>query len=223
MTTIRLYGVLGARFGRMHRMDVGSLAEAIRALGYQIKGFTEFLVASKDRGLAYAAFYDKQNLSEGQLHDPSGRSEIRIAPVLMGAKRGGIFQIILGAVMVVAGFFLAGTPFGAPLIKMGLGLIIGGIVQLLTPVPKGRSARDKPENEPSYGFNGPVNTQAQGNCVPVLYGELIVGSAVISAGITAKDHSIVPETGGGSGGTGPSDGGGGGGGMQEYVDNWQAV
>ncbi len=224
LTTIRLYGPLGSRFGRVHRMDVSSLAEAIRALGSQLKGFSEYLTGSKDRGIGYTVFYDKKNLREDQLQVPVGKSEIRIAPVIIGAKRGGIFQIILGAVLVVAGFFLMGTPFGMPLIKLGAGLILGGIAQLLMPAPKGSSSKDKPENTPSYAFNGPINTQAQGNCVPVLYGELIVGSAVISAGISAVDHAIIPEDSGGGGSKGaPDDGGSAGGGMNEYINEWDAV
>lgn len=232
LQTIRLYGPLGTRFGRTHRLAVGSVAEAVRALGVLFPGFNEFLATSKDRGLAYAIFYGKQNLAENQLHNPNGGEDIRIAPVIMGAKRGGIFQIILGAILIVAGVFLAGTPFGAPLIKLGIGLVIGGIVQLLTPVPKGKNGRERPENQPSYSFSGAVNTQAQGNSVSVLYGELIIGSAVISAGINAKDYAIVPEgssSGGGSegGGSGggelPGGGGWSGGGMQEYYENWQSV
>jgi predicted phage tail protein len=66
-------------------------------------------------------------------------------------------------------------------------MIIGGVIQLLTPVPKG-SAANTAANAPSYVFNGAVNTQAQGNPVPLLYGRMIVGSAVISAGISAEDY-----------------------------------
>ncbi|HCW20974.1 MAG TPA: phage tail protein, partial [Achromobacter sp.] len=53
---------------------------------------------------------------------------------------------------------------------------------------RGLSTRDSPDNGASYNFNGPVNTSAQGIPVPVLYGRMIVGSAVISAGIYAEDQ-----------------------------------
>ena len=208
--TIRLYGKLGARFGRVHRMAVSCAAEAIRALSSQLKGFEAFLIASKDCGLAYSVFYGKQNLAVDDIHAPHGNRDIRIAPMIIGAKNGGIFQIILGTLLVVAATLIGGPAAGAMALKiaaaftsMGYAMIIGGVVQLLTPAPKGRSSKDKPENESSYAFNGPINTQAQGNPVPVLYGELIVGSAVASAGINVKDHTYVPAanaggTGGGS-------------------------
>jgi predicted phage tail protein len=71
---------------------------------------------------------------------------------------------------------------------MGVSMAMGGVVQLLSPQQRGLSTRDSPDNGASYSFNGPVNTSAQGNPVPVLYGRMIVGSAVISAGIYAEDQ-----------------------------------
>lgn len=67
-------------------------------------------------------------------------------------------------------------------------MAMGGVMQMLSPPPKGLGAQDSPNNRPSYSFNGPVNTNAQGNPVGLLYGELVVGSAVISAGIYAQDQ-----------------------------------
>ena len=225
--TIRLYGVLGAKFGRVHRMAVESAAEAIRALGSQLEGFDAFLTQSKDKGLGYAVFYGKQNLAEEELHNLAGE-DIRIAPMILGSKNGGVFNIILGAVLIVVGGIISGmsgglaAPIGGALISMGWGMIIGGVVQLLTPVPKGSSAKDRPENTPSHAFNGPINTQAQGNPVPVLYGELIVGSAVISAGISAVDQAYVPTSTATSGG-GTGSGGGGGGGAPPWHGEWAAA
>lgn len=192
MQTIRLYGVLGAKFGRVHRMAVSSMSEAVRALSSQLPGFERFLTESKDKGLGYAVFYGTQNLTQDQLRFPCGERDIRIAPMVIGAKNGGLFNIIFGGILIVAGLLLAPTGIGFALLNLGMSMVLGGVVQLLAPSPKGRGAKDKPENEPSDVFNGPVNTQAQGNCVPVLYGKMYTGSAVASAGISAKDHSIIP-------------------------------
>lgn len=212
--TIRLYGVLGARFGRVHHLAVSSAAEAVRALGSQLPGFEEFLHKSKDMGFGYAIFYGKRNLSQEELRSPCGDEDIRIAPIIFGSKNGGWLQIILGVVLIVIGAILNFTPFAglSPFFyQAGIALIIGGVVQLLTPQPKGNSSQDRPENRPGYSFNGPLNTQAQGHPVPVLYGELIVGSAVISAGINVVDQAYIPYNGPRSG-----YGGGGGGGATNY-------
>jgi predicted phage tail protein len=190
--TIRLYGKLGYRFGRVHRMDVASPAEAVRALCSQLRGFKQFLLDSKG---GYAVFVGKRNIAEGELRDPSGGEDIRIAPFAVGAKSEWV-QVIVGIVLVVVGYVLTAFGYGAigmPISNLGWGLIAGGIAQLLIPNPKVNGPSDKAENMASTQFSGPVNTQAQGNIVPVMYGgPVIVGSAVVSAGIEAKDNAYVP-------------------------------
>lgn len=190
LKTIRLYGKLGARFGRVHRFAVRDAAEAVQALSAQHPGFEQYLTEAKDKGMGFSVFYGKRNLKEENLQEPAGKDDIRIAPVMFGAKRGGWLQVIVGIVLILVGsfttIFTAGT--SASLVVMGWGMVIGGVIQLLTPVPKSPDGRDKPDANASYVFNGPVNTQAQGNPVPVLYGRLIVGSSVISAGILAEQR-----------------------------------
>lgn len=189
---VRLYGRLGARFGRIHMLAVSSTAEAIRALCVLIPGFERALADSDAHGVRYACFLGKRNIGEDQLQHPVGADAIRIAPVVAGAKRAGLFQTVLGAVMIVVGAVLTytgiGAPIGAAMMKMGAVLALGGVIQMLSPQQRGLSAQDSPENGASYNFNGAVNTSAQGNPVPVLYGRMICGSAVISAGIFAEDQ-----------------------------------
>ncbi|MCC8470350.1 hypothetical protein [Xanthomonas phaseoli] len=90
------------------------------------------------------------------------------------------------AVNIISGGSLA--IIGTPLINAGVAMVIGGLVQMLSPTPKGLGTQDSPDNRPSYAFNGPVNTQAQGNPVPIAYGDTWTGSAVISGGIFAEDQ-----------------------------------
>ncbi|MNM44598.1 Bacteriophage lambda tail assembly protein I [compost metagenome] len=182
--TVRLYGVLGARFGRVHRLAVNSAAEAVRALSILLPGFEAFLMESGDKGLTYAVFNGRQNLAADQLHMPPGADDIRIAPVLRGAKSGGLFATVLGIALVVAG---AVTGQGW-LVAMGVGMALSGAAQMLAPQPPGAEPGDSADRRTSYRFNGPVNATAQGNCVPLIYGEGIVGSVVISAGIFAEDQ-----------------------------------
>lgn len=180
--TIRLYGILGTKFGRVHQLAVNSAAEAIRALSIMVPGFERFLAESKDNGFSFAVFIGGENIDETQLRNPPGSDDIRIAPVIEGSKRGGVFQTIVGITLMVASIWYP------PLFSVGLALTMGGIAQMLAPQLQGLGAEDRPENKPSYSFNGPVNTSAQGNPVPLLYGEMITGSAVISAGIFAEDQ-----------------------------------
>jgi len=97
-----------------------------------------------------------------------------------------------------AGFL---TAAGASAIAgIGVALTLGGVAQLLSPTPQmgtigplggiGGTGRRQTSTEgtefdpqESYSFSGIQNTSKQGVPVPVVYGETIVGSVVISAGI----------------------------------------
>jgi predicted phage tail protein len=201
LRTIRLYGKLGTQFGRVHRLAVENTAEAIRALCALIPGFEHELMTSRDRGIRYACFLGKENIGKDELTLSGGQRDIRIAPVLVGAKSQLLGTLMLGAALVVAGWAVAGfTAFtaagaigasiGSALTQFGVMTMLGGVVQALSPQQKA-GASSNPDNGASYNFNGAVNTTQQGSPVPVLYGRMIVGSAVISAGIVAEDQAYV--------------------------------
>jgi predicted phage tail protein len=198
--TIRLYGKLGARFGRVHHLAVGSAREAVRALGVLHKGFDEFLAKAKDNGLVFAVFYGKRNIGESQLGDPPSHNDIRIAPIIQGSKSGGGLQTIIGVALVVAASFF-GTPASGAAVSgalfgggvwgvvgtIGISLALGGVAQMVAGTQKGLSSSESANNKPSYNFSGIKNTTTQGNPVPLCYGEMTVGSACVSIGIVAED------------------------------------
>ncbi|WBV23045.1 tail assembly protein [Pantoea piersonii] len=192
--TIRLYGVLGATFGRVHRMAVETPQEALRALCVVIPGFERFLNTSKKRGLTYAIFSGKRNIGQDELLMDKSIEDIRIAPVIIGSKRGGLLQTILGAVLVVVGVVVTGfsygwaAPVGGALISAGAGLMVGGVIQMLSPQTPGLSSKQDADNQASYAFGSPTNTAAQGYPVPLLYGQRRIGGAIISAGIYVEDQ-----------------------------------
>lgn len=192
MKTIVLLGELGQRFGRRHVLDVKSPAEAVRALAANFKDFAGFVSSSHERNVGYRVINVREDVGEDELHLPAGR-RIVIAPVIAGAG-GAVGRILLGAALIAAAFFVPplaafALPFGGSLATVafgiGVSLALGGVAQLLAPQPK--SPEPQEENPPSYVFDGAVNTQAQGQPVPVGYGRMIVGSAVISAGLTTVD------------------------------------
>lgn len=198
LKTIRLYGVLGSQFGREHRLAIDSPREAIKALSVLYDGFEQFLANAHLKGLEFAVFKGKRNIDEDELHLDTCE-EIRIAPVIKGSKRGGFFQTILGVAMIGAAMMLgpagwaafgAGGFAGGALALGGAAMALGGVIQMLSPQPQGLSVRQDADNKPSYAFGGAVNTTAQGNPVPLLYGldRREVGGAIISAGIYTEDQ-----------------------------------
>ena len=157
----------------------------------QFPGFEKCMMDSADKGLRYAIFNGKENIGEDDLGKPTGRDVIRIVPVISGSKRAGVLQTVIGVVILALawwnplGWSAAGVMFAG---TTGASMALGGVMQMLSPQAKGLSSQDGPNNRPSYSFNGAVNTSVQGNPVPLLYGRMIVGSAVISAGIYSEDQ-----------------------------------
>lgn len=193
MKTVQLLGELGKKFGKSFQLDVKNPAEAVRALCANFPEFKHHLINSEKRGVAYKVLVGKESQSIEDLHNPSGKQTIKFVPVLMGAGGNGVGTFIVGAVLfaaAVVGFIIApGNPVSGYLANVGFALMIGGVIQMLTPVPKSNSdvSNNSPDNKPSYAFNGAVNTSAQGYPVSIGYGRMIVGSAVISAGIVSED------------------------------------
>ena len=209
--TVRLYGKLGQMFGREFKLAVSSPAEAVRALAVQLPGFEAHFMNAHKKGVGFAVFAGDHNLAKEELTHPFAEDEIKIAPVLMGSKQGGWLNIVVGVVLIAVSLIPGVAAFSMPLaiglMGAGISMALGGVIQLLSPGPKGIGGEDREENRANYNFNGPVNTSAQGNPVPVLYGRMIVGSAVISAGIIAEDDAVYVPSGSGHHGGGGSGGG----------------
>jgi predicted phage tail protein len=189
---IKLYGRLAKFVGqRVFEADVASAAEAVRFL---LVNFPQLEKHMADQH--YRVSVGKYALTLDELHDPTGQQEIRIVPVLAGA--GAVGRIIAGVALIAFAIVTAGAGlipglglgFGASTAigigLVGASLILGGVSQLLTPAPK-INAPGTPEdnNDPrkSYSFSGIQQTSRQGVPVPIVYGETIVGSVVISVGI----------------------------------------
>lgn len=184
---VRLYGALGRQFGRVHHLAISTPAEAVRALCATLPGFKEFLINQVSYG--YKVIVDRSMRMVEALHDPFGKTEVvKIVPVVGGAKSGGL-GIILGAIIFAVSAYVG----FAPGMKIGIGLMLGGVVQLLSPQRSARGDTQGTDNgAPSYAFNGPVTTTQQGLPVSLVYGRVLTGGAVISAGMTVDDVSPPP-------------------------------
>ncbi|HBE9077654.1 tail assembly protein [Serratia fonticola] len=185
---IKLGGILGKKFVKEFHYRARDIPHAIRALKGQFPGFERFMNEAQLRGLTFAVFVGSKNVSEEVVDMTKGADDIRIIPVIIGSKRGGMFQTILGAALIAASFIPFLAPISPYLMMAGTSMLMGGVVQMLSPQPGGLSVGQEADNKPSYAFGGPVNSTAQGNPVGVLYGEREIGGAIISAGIYAEEQ-----------------------------------
>ena len=184
---IKLYGKLAKFIGkRVLEADVATAAEAVRFL---VTNWPELERHMADQH--YRVSLDTYDLAAEELHDPAGQATIRITPVIAGA--GSVGRILLGVALIALSFVpgvgaaslaIAGAKIGIGSTLLGLGatLVLGGVAQLLTPVPK-LDIQTEQDPRRSYSFSGIQNTSRPGTPVPIVYGETLVGSIVISAAI----------------------------------------
>jgi predicted phage tail protein len=194
---IKLYGQLAKFIGRrVLEADVATAAEAVRMLVANFPGLEQHMAEQH-----YRVTVGTYDLGLDEIHDPAGQQEIKIVPVVAGAG-GSVGKILAGVALValaIAVPYIAGAAVwagslsyaaGSALISLapvigalGASLALGGIAQLLSPVPKisqGSGSDDDPRK--TFNFSGIQQTSRQGVPVPCVYGLTLVGSVVISAG-----------------------------------------
>ena len=183
---IKLYGKLAKFIGhRVLEADVASAAEAVRFL---LANWPDLEGHMNDQH--YRVSVGKYDLEAEELHHPAGAAPISFVPVVAGAK-SGIFKVIAGIALIALSFLIiplgiaaAGAGIATAVGLAGASLLLGGIAQLLTPTPKVKLGADNQDDpRKSYSFSGVQNTSRAGTPVPIVYGETLVGSVVISAGI----------------------------------------
>jgi predicted phage tail protein len=191
---IKLYGKLAKFIGhRVLEADVATAAEAVRFL---LANWPEAEAHMNDQH--YRVSIGTYDIDLEELHHPAGAAPISFVPVVAGA--GAVGRIIAGIALIALSFGIASLAAGAALagsfsgfalqavafgtqagLIAGIGLVLGGVAQLLTPTPK--ISQDEGDPRKSFSFSGIQNVSRAGVPVPVVYGETLVGSVVISAGI----------------------------------------
>lgn len=171
--------------------------------GLQFAVFLKSKNSNKKRGKKSPSIYDHEtkrlitgdNIGEEQLDMNTEADVIHVVPRVVGAGgNNGILQTVLGAVLVVVGVLVTvgtlggGAPLGAALIGSGIGMMLGGIAMMLMPKAENTKDQNQDGNKANKGFGGAVTTVAQGNPVPVLYGQREVGGFIVSAGQYPEDQ-----------------------------------
>ena len=96
--------------------------------------------------------------------------------------------------MIAGAFFTGGATLSAwgalqvGLAGAGIGMIVGGIAQMLMPKVDTTQNQNEDGNKANKGFGGAVTTIAQGSPVPILYGQREVGGFIASAGKYPEDQ-----------------------------------
>ena len=189
---IKLYGQLAKFIGsRVLEADVATAAEAGRMLAANFPGLEKHMADQH-----YRVTVGSYDLTLDEIHDPAGQQDIMIVPVIAGA--GAVGRILAGIAIIalsfgIGAFVSAGVTLGGiggigtigtAFVGIGASLVLGGVAQLLSPVPtipQGAGSDNDPRK--TFNFSGIQQTSRQGVPVPCVYGLTLVGSVVISAGV----------------------------------------
>ena len=196
-TQVNLHGKLGEVVGCNWELSVSSVAEAINAIEVLSKRkLFKHLLEEEMHHARYKVYINEEEIEfDDDYEDIEKIAEtevcmnfkelksIDIVPVLEGSD--GIANIIMGAALILSVFTVfAGLAFAvkAAIFAAGVALLSSGIMAMLAKPP----TLDPPKNielkgATSYLFQGTLNTNKEGNPVPICYGRLPVGSYVLES------------------------------------------
>ena len=186
MVNVRFYGSL-KQFGTEFRLDCKTPAEVVKALTSQIPKLRQFIQQGLFTVRVGREYLDNRYLEQGLNQHLKDDATVHFTPVLKGSKKAGLFQTIVGAVMVVVGavfqqYYLVGA---------GIAMVAGGVAQMLTKMPPMSTGKDA-ERKQSTSFSNLSNMAAQGRPMPLAYGRIRVGSLIISQGVETMDIERQP-------------------------------
>jgi len=188
---VKLYGKLAEFVGHKEfEVKVNSVAQAVSFLIHNFPNVEQHMSPQY-----YQVKVGNYDIDKDEINYPVGREDIHFIPVIAGA--GGAKKIFLGAALIGGAILTGGTSlaftssgfaaagggfsFAALAGNIGIGLALSGVSEMLAPMPKSQDFSSEEDPRLSFSFSGVQNTSRAGTPVPIVYGEIITGSVVISA------------------------------------------
>tara|TARA_R100000231_G_scaffold516_5_gene934 strand:- start:1106 stop:1702 length:597 start_codon:yes stop_codon:yes gene_type:complete len=194
---VKLYGDLAEVTG--HKEFDVAVNSTAQAVSFLINNFPKLESYMANR--YYRVLVDQEEIDTEQLHYPVGQSEIKFVPVIQGAG-GNLGRVLLGGALIAVSMGAFGAFSGATIFSgaaslgakatfgIGASLVLSGVSGMLFPVPKMPEFSSEQDPRLSFSFSGTQQTSRAGTPVPVVYGEIITGSVVISGGIDTEQVQV---------------------------------
>ena len=191
MRKIKLYGELAEFVGHKEfEVQVDSLRKAVSFL---INNFPQVEAYMSPK--YYQVKVGNYAIDESEMNDPIGKEDIHFVPVITGAR--GFGRILLGAALIGGAFLLGPTGFmtaklstsvvlAKSAVFLGANLVLSGVSDLLFPLPKPKEFKSEQDPQLSFSFSGTQNTARAGTPVPIVYGEIMTGSVVVSTSLDTQ-------------------------------------
>lgn len=194
---LKLYGQLAEFIGHKEfEIKVNSVSQAVSFLIHNFPEVERFMGPKY-----YQVKVGSYDIDENELSYPVGQEDIHFIPAISGAG-SGMGKVLLGAALiggaflftpltmgsffspiVAPGSFAAAMPLTKAAIGIGAALALSGVSDMLFPLPEAQKFNSEEDPQLSFNFSGVQNTSRAGTPVPIVYGEIITGSVVISAAI----------------------------------------
>lgn len=168
MTEIHLHGILGKKYGRLHRFAIKEPKDVVRALGANYENFSKDLKDLLKKNIAYSIVADDQWVQGDSFAKKDKVKKIDFVPCILGAG------------------FTVGT-----WIAIGISLVVSVASAVYAYVQAGKQRYPEipgaegvsSANSRSLSFSNRENITEQGNPVPLVYGRMKVGSLVIQSSV----------------------------------------
>ena len=186
---VHLHGSLGESFGSRFDFVARDPRDVVRALSSQLEGFAEALHAGRFQIVAGGTEIDDSEITMAF----GKRREMHIIPVADGAKSGA-GKVVVGAALIAGSIFLPPLAGGAAwavtaghvAMAMGASMALTGVSSMLMKPQTASYENNSSDTKTSSLFDGPVNNSGQGLPIPLVYGRVLAGSTVVSAGMVAE-------------------------------------
>lgn len=171
----RLYRSRGKRFSGGQPLEL--LESRLQLSDY---GHLHLMPAAKGRGKGGGA----AKIIIGVLLVAAAVVTAGAALAVEGATLGSVMGASVGT-YVTSGVVASGMFSVSSVAMFGLAMIFGGISMLLAPHPKQQRS---PDQSPSYLITGPTNTATQGVPVPLVFGQVRVGTIMAGSSLVTEEY-----------------------------------
>jgi predicted phage tail protein len=192
MTNVIIHGELGKIFGANHTFKLERLIDVVKAINANNPGFKEHILSLFQKGVNYNMVnLKKPNQKWDSIDDYSKEEapdELHLVPEIAGA--GGVAAAVAVYAVSVVATTLGFTAVAGILTNLAVGLLIQGIMSLLFPVELPKTSAQTTETKidtSSYIFTNLQNNAIQGFPIPLVYGEMRIGSNIIATNVVSED------------------------------------
>ncbi len=163
MTEIHLHGILGQKYGKLHKFSIKEPNDVVRALEANYEGFVKELKDLLDQNIIYTIVADNQWIQGNSTNLKKKIQKIDFVPVIIGSGWvAAVVSLVISIAVAVYSYVQAGK-------------------QQYPQIPGAEGVSSV--NSRSLSFSNRENITEQGNPVPLVYGRMKIGSSVIQSSI----------------------------------------